>query len=98
MRLLVEFRALRDCVYDLKYHHKLQGFLYSLLKGSDYENLHNRRGCKFFSFSNIFPPKDMYRGDVRHLLISSSDADLVSVFREWRISNPYRYALNSVKR
>lgn len=25
MRLLVEFRALRDCVYDLRHHHKLQG-------------------------------------------------------------------------
>ncbi|MGC9345993.1 MAG: CRISPR-associated endoribonuclease Cas6 [Candidatus Bathyarchaeales archaeon] len=82
MRLLVELRALRHCVYDLKYHHKLQGFLYSLLIGSDYEDLHNRRGYKFFSFSNIFPPKDMRKGDVRHLLISSSDTDLISVFRD----------------
>jgi CRISPR-associated endoribonuclease Cas6 len=82
VRVLVELRASCDCVYDLKYHHKLQGFLYSLLKGSDYENLHNRLGYKFFSFSNIFPPKDMRKGDVRHLLIASPDTKLISVFTD----------------
>jgi CRISPR-associated endoribonuclease Cas6 len=82
MRVLVELKALCDCVYDLRYHHKLQGFLYDLLKDSLYGDLHNRRGYKFFSFSNIFPSVDMRRGDVRHFLLSSPDAGLISVFRD----------------
>jgi len=47
MRLLVELRALSDCVYDLMYYHKLQGFLYSLLEDSPYRDLHDGRGYKF---------------------------------------------------
>jgi CRISPR-associated endoribonuclease Cas6 len=81
MRLLVEFRALSDCVYDLSYHHKLQGFLYGLLKDSAFHDLHNRRGYKFFSFSNIFPSVDMQRGDVRRFLIASPDSGLIREFR-----------------
>jgi len=82
VRLLVEFGALGDCVYDLRYHHKLQGFLYGLLKGSPYRDLHNRRGYKFFSFSNVFPSVDMRVGDVRRFLVASPDVGLIGVFRE----------------
>jgi CRISPR/Cas system endoribonuclease Cas6 (RAMP superfamily) len=46
MRVLVELMAMCDCVYDLMYHHKLQGFLYRLLAGSAYTGLHDRRGYK----------------------------------------------------
>ena len=82
MRLLVEVKALCDSVYDLRYHHKLQGFLYSLLKHSAYRDLHNRRGYKFFSFSNIFPPEDLHEGDIRHFLVSSPDPGLIGVFKD----------------
>jgi hypothetical protein len=30
MRLLLRLRALKDQAHDLKYHHKLQGFIYGL--------------------------------------------------------------------
>ena len=80
MRVLVELRALCDCVYDLMYHHKLQGFLYDLLRDSSYSGLHDRRGYKFFCFSNIFPSVDMREGDVRRFLISSPDVGLIGVF------------------
>jgi len=82
MRLLVELRAVCDCVYDLMYYHKLQGFLYGLLGGSAYSDLHDRRGYKFFSFSNIFPSTDMHEGDVRRFLVSSPDVDLIRVSRD----------------
>jgi len=82
MRLLVELRALCDCFYDLRYHHKLQGFLYGLLAESAYRELHNRRGYKFFSFSNLFPSIDMRVGDVRRFLVSSPDPGLIGVFRD----------------
>jgi len=79
MRVLVELRALSNCVYDLMYHHKLQGFLYGLLAGSEYAGLHDRRGYKFFCFSNIFPSVDMREGDMRRFLFSSPDVDLLGV-------------------
>ena len=82
MRLLVELRALGDCAYDLMYFHKLQGFLYGLLRGSCYGGLHDRRGYKFFSFSNIFPPVDMQVGDVRRFLVASPDRGLIRVFKD----------------
>lgn len=79
MRVLVELRALSNCVYELMYHHKLQGFLYGLLVGSKYAGLHNRRGYKFFCFSNIFPSVDMHEGDIRRFLFSSPDDGLIDV-------------------
>jgi len=82
MRLLVKVKALCDSIYDLRYHHKLQGFLYGLLKGSAYHGLHHKRGYKFFSFSNIFPPEDMREGDVRHFLVASPDSRLIAIFKE----------------
>ena len=79
MRLLLKLRTLKDQAYDLKYHHKLQGFIYSLLDGTPYVRLHDKRGYKFFCFSNIFPPEDMKKGDARQLLISSPDVGLISI-------------------
>lgn len=82
MRLLIELEGLQDCAYDLRYYHKLQGFLYGLLKGTPYSGLHDRRGYKFFSFSNIFPPRDFKKGEMRHFLIASPNEGLVGVLKE----------------
>ncbi len=82
MRILIGLKALKDQGYDLKYYHKLQGFIYGLLKGTPYSGLHDRRGYKFFCFSNPFPPEDMEKGDLRHLLISSPEGPLVRILEE----------------
>ncbi len=82
MRLLVELEGLSNCVYDVKYYHKLQGFIYGLLKDTSYQSLHDERRCKFFCFSNVFPPQDFKRGDIRHFLISSPDKSLLGVFKD----------------
>ena len=79
MRVLVELKAKANCVYDLMYHHKLQGFLYDLLRGSAYSDLHDKRGYKFFCFSNIFPSVDMHEGEMRRFLVSSPDEGLIGV-------------------
>ena len=73
MRVLLKLEARKNCEYDLKYFHKLQGFVYSLLKESEYSVLHDKVGYKFFCFSNIFPIGEMKIGDKRNLLISSPD-------------------------
>lgn len=90
MRLLLRLKALKDQAYDLKYYHKLQGFIYSLLDETPYARLHDRRGYKFFCFSNIFPSRgekrdpseNMRSGELRYLLISSPDVGLVATMKE----------------
>ncbi len=79
MRVLVELKAEANCIYDLMYHHKLQGFIYEQLRGSAYSDLHDKRGYKYFCFSNIFPSTDMQQGDARRFLVSSPDAGLIGV-------------------
>lgn len=79
-RIIVELESLKDCAYDLKYHNKLQGFVYNLLKATPYENIHDKNGYKHFCFSGIMPPFDMKAGDKRTLIISSPDVGLIAAF------------------
>jgi len=78
MRLLMRLKAAKGQCYDMMYHHKLQGFIYSMLRKSGYGELHDKKGYKFFSFSNIFPIKDMEEGESAHLIIASPDQKLIS--------------------
>ncbi|MCJ7631186.1 CRISPR-associated endoribonuclease Cas6 [Candidatus Bathyarchaeota archaeon] len=82
MRLLVSLQALGDWAYDLKYHHKLQGFLYRLMEGTIYRDLHDRKGYKFFCFSNLFPPRDARNEEKRNLLIASPNPNLIQVLHD----------------
>ena len=71
MRIVIQIAAKGDYSYDKKYHSKLQGWVYNLMKGTEYKNLHDSRNPKLFCFSNVFPAKDMKQGDKRNLIISS---------------------------
>lgn len=44
MRLLIKLRSEADTPYENQYHYHLQSFIYSLLKGSKYEYLHDKKG------------------------------------------------------
>jgi CRISPR-associated endoribonuclease Cas6 len=66
----------------MQYHYHLQGFIYNLLKGSIYDQIHDMRGNKFFSFSNIFPANDLHQNDYRSLIISSPNKDLITYLYE----------------
>ncbi len=62
----------------MQYHCQLQGFIYHLLNGSKYKNIHDKKGYKFFCFSNVFPvSKNIINGDVRNLSISSPDSNFI---------------------
>jgi CRISPR-associated endoribonuclease Cas6 len=61
----------------MQYHTNAQGFIYNLLRGSIYEQIHDVQGSKFFSFSNIFPHADLKQGDIRTFIISSPDDEFV---------------------
>jgi len=73
MRLMLTLAPTKVFVYDKNYYHKLHGFIYSLLKGTPYEVLHDKPGFKFFCFSNPFPIKDFNPTLKTTILISSPD-------------------------
>jgi CRISPR-associated endoribonuclease Cas6 len=77
MRLLLRLKCSNSSLYEMQYHYHLQGFIYHLLKGSIYEHIHDKEGYKFFCFSNIFPAKNLQKGDIRTLIISSPDLEFI---------------------
>ncbi|MFH0837013.1 MAG: hypothetical protein V1870_02700 [Candidatus Aenigmatarchaeota archaeon] len=85
MRLLIDIKAEKDFSYDVMYYHKLQGFVYSLIRNTEYEKLHDKKGYKFFCFSNIFPcsqNKSIHVGDRKQFIIASPDKMLISIIKE----------------
>lgn len=77
MRVLLTLRSLKDSAYDKAYYNKLRGLFYNLQKGSKYFNKHNNEGYRFYSFSNVFPAKDVKFGEKRNLIVSSPDNDFI---------------------
>ncbi|MEM2857097.1 MAG: CRISPR-associated endoribonuclease Cas6 [Candidatus Nitrosocaldaceae archaeon] len=78
MRILLKLESTRDQEYQLDYHYSVQGFIYNMLKGSRFEDIHDKDGYKFFCFSNIFPYSSIIKkGDKKHLFISSPSDDLI---------------------
>ncbi len=80
-RLLIKLRSTEDREYQMEYHKDLQGLIYNILRGSDFDN-HNKTGYKFFTFSNIFPFHDLKKNDIRNLMISSPNNDFISYLKE----------------
>jgi len=81
MRLLLDLEAKKKQVYPTDYHHKLQGFVYKHIEPF-YRELHDKKGYKFFCFSNIFPIGDMEEGDRRKWIISSPDSAMIKWLKE----------------
>ena len=77
MRCLVKLNALNDQTYNSAYHVKLQGVLYRILEKAGYYFIHEEKPFKFVTFSNIFPPVDMEKGDERTWIIASPNEHLV---------------------
>ena len=63
----------------MQYHYYLQGFIYSLLKDSRFQYLHDKKGYKLFCFSNIFPAAvNLEKNDFRTLIISSPNEEFIT--------------------
>ena len=76
MRLLLKVKSKKEGGYDFQYYHKLQGLVYNCLEET-HSLLHDKKGYKFFCFSNIFPISDFIEGDIRNLVISSPDPSII---------------------
>ncbi len=80
MRVLLKLKPQRYAPFNKIGKHTIQGMLYANLIGTKYEYLHEKKGFKFFTFSDIFPAKDFYPGKIYNLIVSSPDAGLI---RTW---------------
>ncbi|MGC8567294.1 MAG: CRISPR-associated endoribonuclease Cas6 [Caldisphaera sp.] len=72
-------KANGNFAYDPSINHKIQGFIYKNLEGSFFEDLHNKKGAKYFCFSNIFPPKYIKQDEEVNLIISSPIRELIKI-------------------
>ncbi len=79
MRLLLTMKSLQNHKMNFEYHGKIQGFVYSFLKNSNFDQLHDKKGYKFFCFSNVFRSKN---SDNYHLIISSPNIELINYIYE----------------
>lgn len=78
MRILLTFEPIDETNYVNINKYDIQGFIYSLLKEDEnYKHLHNIKGFKFFTFSNIFPVGDFKHNNLKKLIISSPDKFLI---------------------
>lgn len=87
MRVILKLKNLTTFVPDFQYHFKVQGFVYSLLRNTSFEDLHDKKGFKFFSFSNIF--SDRSSPDRLFNLIISSPSN--------KFVNELSYQLKKIK-
>jgi len=90
MRLLLKLKSKKDSIYDTRYYHKASGFIYSLLKGTPLEILHDLKTYKFFCFSNIFPLPKNERGEIVYEIKKGEKFN-------WLISSPYKPFIEILK-
>ena len=81
-RLLLKLKTANETKYEPEHHRQVQGLIYDLLRGSDYSKLHDKKGFKFFAYSNIFPFFDLHVGDIRNLIISSPSRGFISYLKD----------------
>ena len=82
MRLILKMKAKKFMPYSEVNRHTVQGFLYSLLQDTEFSELHNRKGFKFFTYSNIFPINDFFPDKEKTLIVSSPSKKLIEAFYE----------------
>jgi CRISPR-associated endoribonuclease Cas6 len=82
MRLLITIASDEPIPYEGINKHAVQGFLYSFLRGTDYEDYHDKRSFKFFTFSDLFPLGDFEPNSPKTLLVSSPDSDFILTLRD----------------
>jgi len=82
MRILIKFESNIDQVYQNNYFHKFSGFIYNLLKETPFRELHDQKSYKFFCFSNLFPIKDIKKGEIRNFIVSSPSKIFIKIISE----------------
>ncbi|WP_010478222.1 CRISPR-associated endoribonuclease Cas6 [Thermococcus zilligii] len=62
--------------------HAIQAMIYTHLDSTEYGKLHDSRGFKFFTFSDLYPSGHFRPGTVKSLIISSPDEGFIETLYE----------------
>ena len=91
MRVLLEFEPVHYVPFNKVNKHTIQSMLYHHLIGTKYEDYHNKRGFKFFTFSDIFPAKDFYPEKRYSIIVSSPIRGLIETWYQVFKGEKYFY-------
>lgn len=91
--MLIKFNPLKNCDYNSINKYDIQGFIYSLLKDTEFKNYHDVIGFKFFNYSNIFPISDFKQDNLKTLIISSPSSAFIKILY-YQLSNMDIFRLN----
>ncbi|OED29883.1 CRISPR-associated endoribonuclease Cas6 [Methanosphaera sp. WGK6] len=93
MRLILKFNPLKNSNYYEIGKYDIQGFIYNLIKDTEFKNYHNVKGFKFFNFSNIFPVTDFKQDEYKNLIISSPSSAFIKLLY-YQLSHMEVFRLN----
>ena len=73
---MLHLHSHRNFKPNFEYHHDVQRFICMLLKNTSFQELHDKKGYKFFSFSNIFTNNDAQE-NLFNMIISSPSSKFI---------------------
>ncbi len=82
MILLINIKTKENFIYKEINQYFTQSFIWSLLKDTEYSEMHDKPNFKFFSFSNIFPINDFNEKETKQFIISSPDKQFIETLAE----------------
>ena len=82
MRLLLNFSTSESLKSEIFNKYYIQSFIYSTLINTDFENIHNKKGFKFFTFSDYFPSGDMDKNQIKSIIISSPSEEFIKTIKD----------------
>ena len=94
MRLKINITPEEDFAWSEINQNLLIGLVWKTIQGTGYEVLHDQKGFKFFTFSELFPFGDFHRDEPKSIIISSPDSRFVEKIAE-KIGDGYAARLGA---
>ena len=102
-RLIINLRSNEE-VDEVPFNkHYLQSLIYSRINEEGNENFHVGNRFRFFSFSDFFPSGNAKKGDIKKVIISSPDQNMIGLLAKSFTENcelylgPHSFSVVSIK-
>lgn len=82
MRLMIKFRPMEMFIYNDINPYFIHSFIWNSLRGTEFSALHDKKGFKFFTFSNIFPISDFKENEEKNIIVSSPNKPFLRMLKE----------------
>ena len=82
MRLKLRLTPFEDFAWSEVNQGLLVGLVWNIIRETPYAKLHDQKGFKFFTFSELFPFGDFKGEEPKYLILSSSDKNFIEVIKE----------------